>query len=37
MTAGGWVFMIISWSVIISLMAFCYYKTLTLGGKKEKQ
>lgn len=32
MTITGWIFMITSWTIIISLVSFCYYKTLT--GKK---
>ena len=29
MRASGWAFIIISWSSIISLTVFCFYKILT--------
>ncbi len=29
MTTAGWLFMIISWSAILTLVSFCYYKTLS--------
>jgi len=32
MTITGWIFMITSWTIIILLVSFCYYKTLS--GKK---
>jgi hypothetical protein len=28
MTTAGWIFMVTSWAVIISLVSYCYYKTL---------
>ena len=33
-TSGGWLFMIVSWSVIIGLNAFCFYNIFK--EKKEK-
>jgi len=33
MTVSGWIFMITSWALIISLASFCYYKTLTGKNK----
>ncbi len=28
MTTGGWIFLILTWGVIISLMIFCYVRVL---------
>ena len=32
MTGGGWIFLLISWGVILSLVGFCYYRTLRSGS-----
>ncbi len=29
MTTGGWVFMIVAWAVILSLISYCLTKVLT--------
>ena len=29
MTTGGMVFLVLAWGVIISLVTFCYYRTLS--------
>lgn len=29
MTTGGWIFMLITWAIIISLVAFTYARTIT--------
>lgn len=28
MTAAGWIFLIIAWTIIISVLVFCYYHVL---------
>ena len=28
MTTGGWIFMIVSWAVILTLFVYCMYRTL---------
>lgn len=30
MTLGGWIMIILSWGIIISLMVFCYYKVFRI-------
>ncbi len=37
MTTTGWIFMITSWTVIVSLVVFCYHKTLAIQDKKKKE
>ena len=29
MTTGGWLFLIVAWGVIISLVVYCYARTLS--------
>lgn len=29
MTSGGWIFMLITWGIIISLLVFTYARTIT--------
>ncbi|EKD32205.1 MAG: hypothetical protein ACD_77C00152G0001 [uncultured bacterium] len=33
MTTAGWIFMVTSWTVIITLVSYCYYKTLSSQKK----
>jgi hypothetical protein len=28
MTIGGWIFMLVSWGLILGLLGFCLYRTL---------
>lgn len=35
MTTGGWIFMLISWGVILSLMMFTYVRTITCKPQAE--
>jgi len=37
MTFAGWIFMITAWTVIISLMTFCYYLTLNVADKNDDE
>lgn len=34
MTAGGWILLILSWSLIIGVAAFCFVKVLSNKGIK---
>jgi hypothetical protein len=29
MTLLGWIFMIVSWTVILTMLAYCFYRVLT--------
>ena len=33
MTAGGWIFLLVSWGVILTLVGFCYFRTLRSGDE----
>jgi hypothetical protein len=35
MTVAGWIFMIVSWAVIIGLFTFCMTRTLRPGKTKD--
>jgi hypothetical protein len=35
MTTGGWIFMLLSWTVIISVLIFCYRRSF--GGDSNAQ
>ena len=37
MTIGGWIFMIVSWAVILWLFIFSMVRTLKGGGEEEAQ
>ena len=37
MTPAGWIFMIISWAVILGLFTFCLTRTLRPGNKNENK
>ena len=37
MRLSGLIFMIISWTVLLSLIAFCFFKTFTLNLREEKR
>lgn len=34
MTAGGWIFLALSWGAVIGFVAFCFYKTFKKIGFK---
>jgi len=34
MTTGGWIFMLTTWTAIISLVIFCFWKMVTVRAKK---
>lgn len=36
MTAAGWIFMIVSWTVIIGMFTFCMTRTLRPGSKPDQ-
>ncbi|HKK21586.1 MAG TPA: hypothetical protein VJ983_08945 [candidate division Zixibacteria bacterium] len=35
MTTGGWIFMLLSWTVIISVLIFCYKRTFSGDNRSE--
>lgn len=35
MLFSGWVFMSLSWVLVVSLTAYCFYKTLQADGSKK--
>ncbi|MHC4906432.1 MAG: hypothetical protein ACYTEN_11495 [Planctomycetota bacterium] len=37
MTAAGWIFMIVSWAVIIGIFGFCMYRTLRPSDKSKNE
>jgi hypothetical protein len=36
MTVGGWIFMLVSVSVVIGLATFCYYRVLTTAEESDQ-
>ncbi len=34
MTAGGWIFMLVSISSVLSLAGFCFYRVLRVPGEE---
>lgn len=34
MTAGGWIFLVLSWGVVSAFTAFCFYKLIRSVGLK---
>ncbi len=34
MSTGGWIFMLTTWTAILSLVVFCYWKMVTVRTKK---
>ena len=37
MTAGGWIFMLVSISFVVSLAGFCFYRVLRVPGEEGKE
>jgi hypothetical protein len=37
MTAGGWIFMLISISCVVSLAGFCFYRVLRVPGEEREE
>jgi uncharacterized membrane protein len=36
MTIGGWIFMFISWAVIITVVVFCYGRTFSSNNNNQE-
>jgi hypothetical protein len=36
MTTAGWIFMLLSWGVILGLFIYCMVRTLTSGKRNDK-
>ncbi len=36
MTTGGWIFMSISWAVIITVVVFCYTRTFSSNNNSQE-